>query len=79
MDRDFEYAQSDRFEGLFSERTNWPSPTSIIIAFTPGVKPTLSDGKRQDHLAKEKAKAEKLAKAKEEAQQKREAQTHHRR
>ena len=80
MDRDFEYAQSDRFEGLLLRKDQLAKPNKYYHSIhPPEARETdaIRDGKRQDHLAKEKAKAEKLAKAKEEAAAKaKEAQTH---
>jgi len=70
MDRDFEYAQSDRFEGLLLHKDQLAKPNKYYHSIHPTEARETDDireGKRQDHLAKEKAKAEKLAKAKEEA------------
>lgn len=79
MDRDFEYAQSDRFEGLLLRKDQLAKPNKYYHSIHPTEAretDAIRDGKRQDHLAKEKAKAEKLAKAKEEAAAKaKEAQT----
>ncbi len=79
MDRDFEYAQSDRFEGLLLRKDQLAKPNQYYHSIHPTEAretDAIRDGKRQDHLAKEKAKAEKLAKAKEEAAAKaKEAQT----
>ena len=79
MDRNFEYAQSDRFEGLLLRKDQLAKPNKYYHSIHPTEAretDAIRDGKRQDHLAKEKAKAEKLAKAKEEAAAKaKEAQT----
>ena len=79
MDRDFEYAQSDRFEGLLLHKDQLAKPNKYYHRIHPTEARETDDireGKRQDYLAKEKAKAEKLAKVKEEAAAKaKEAQT----
>jgi NADH-quinone oxidoreductase subunit I len=70
MDRDFEYAKSDRFEGLLLHKEQLAKSNKYYHQIHPTEATetdAIREGKRQDHLAKERAKAEKLAQAKEAA------------
>jgi NADH-quinone oxidoreductase subunit I len=70
MDNDFEYAGSDRFESLLLTKDQLAKSNKYYHSIHPTEAQETDEirvQKREDHLAKEKAKAEKLAKAKEEA------------
>jgi NADH-quinone oxidoreductase subunit I len=70
MDNDFEYAGSDRFESLLLTKDQLAKSNKYYHSIHPTEAQETDEirvQKREDHLAKEKAKAEKLAKAKKEA------------
>jgi NADH-quinone oxidoreductase subunit I len=73
MDREFEYAGTDRFNDMLFTKENLAKSNSYYHQIHP-TEATETDGiredKRQAHLLKERAKAEKLAKAKKEAMEK---------
>jgi len=70
MDNDFEYAGSDRFNSLLLTKDQLAKSNKYYHSIHPTEAQETDEirvQKREDHLAKEKAKAEKLAKAKKEA------------
>ena len=73
MDNDFEYAGSDRFGTLLISKDQLAKSNDYYHSIHPTEAQetdAIREQKRIDHLAKEKAKAEKLAKAKKEAAEK---------
>jgi NADH-quinone oxidoreductase subunit I len=73
MDTDIEYAGSDRFESFLLTKEQLAKSDTYYHSIHPteaAETDAIREQKRQDHLAKEKAKAEKLAKAKKEAAEK---------
>jgi NADH-quinone oxidoreductase subunit I len=73
MDREFEYAGTDRFNDMLFSKESLAKSNSYYHQIHP-TEATETDAiredKRQAHILKERAKAEKLAKAKQEAMEK---------